>query len=71
MSHRQIENTFPVLTVRQLERSVAFYSDVLGFEMEWNAGEICSVSRDHCSIMLQKSDEPDAERFGSASRAIH
>jgi catechol 2,3-dioxygenase-like lactoylglutathione lyase family enzyme len=55
---RQIENTIPVLTVRQLDRSIAFYSDVLGFEVEWNAGAICSVARDRCSIMLQMSEEP-------------
>lgn len=53
MSQRQIENTIPVLAVRDLDRSIAFFSDVLGFEVEWNAGAICSVARDGCSIMLQ------------------
>ena len=57
MSQRQIENTIPVLTVRDLNRSIAFYRDTLGFEVEWNAGVICSVARDRCSIMLQVSDE--------------
>jgi catechol 2,3-dioxygenase-like lactoylglutathione lyase family enzyme len=55
---RHIENTIPVLTVRHLDRSIAFYSDVLGFEVEWNAGAICSVAREGCSIMLQKGEEP-------------
>jgi catechol 2,3-dioxygenase-like lactoylglutathione lyase family enzyme len=58
VSQRQIENTIPVLAVRDLDRSLAFYKDVLGFEVEWNAGVICSVARDGCSIMLQLSDEP-------------
>ena len=57
MSQRQIENTIPVLAVRDLDRSIAFFKDVLGFEVEWNAGSICSVARDSCSIMLQQQGE--------------
>ncbi len=57
MSQRQIENTIPVLAVRELDRSIAFFKDVLGFEVEWNAGSVCSVARDGCSIMLQRQSE--------------
>ena len=57
MSQGQIENTIPVLTVHDLNRSIAFYGDVLGFKVQWNAGVICSVSRDGCSIMLQQGDD--------------
>ena len=60
MSQRQIENTIPVLGVRDLERSIAFFRGVLGFEVQWNAGVICSVARDGCSIMLQVRDEVHA-----------
>lgn len=60
MSQRQIENTIPVLAVRDLERSIAFFRDVLGFEVEWNAGVICSVARDGCSIMLQVQPEANS-----------
>jgi catechol 2,3-dioxygenase-like lactoylglutathione lyase family enzyme len=56
MSQRQIENTVPVLAVHDIDRSIAFYRDVLGFDVEWNAGSTCSVGRDGCSIMLQVSD---------------
>ena len=58
MLQRQIENTIPVLAVRQLNRSIAFFKEVLGFEVEWNAGSICSVVRDGCSVMLQVRDQP-------------
>jgi uncharacterized glyoxalase superfamily protein PhnB len=57
MSQRQIENTIPVLAVSDLTRSIDFYRRVLGFEVEWNAGHICSVAKDQCSIMLQARDE--------------
>jgi predicted enzyme related to lactoylglutathione lyase len=57
VSQRQIENTIPVLAVRDLERSIAFFRATLGFEVEWNAGVICSVARDGCGIMLQVQDE--------------
>ena len=57
MLQRQIENTIPVLAVRDLDRSIAFFRDVLGFEVQWNAGSICSVARDGCSIMLQVQDQ--------------
>lgn len=57
MSQRQIENTIPVLAVRDLGRSIAFFKEVLGFEVEWNDGSTCSVSRDSCSIMLQVQEQ--------------
>jgi len=56
MPERQIENTIPVLAIGSLDVSIAFYRDVLGFEVEWSANGICSVTRDGCSIMLQQRD---------------
>lgn len=44
-------------SVRCDKRSIAFFSDVLGFDVEWNDGAICSVARDGCSIMLQVQEE--------------
>lgn len=53
MSQKTIENTIPVLAVKDLRTSVEFYRRVLGFEVEWSADTICSVARDGCSIMLE------------------
>ena len=58
MLQRQIENTIPVLAVRELNRGIAFFNEVLGFEVEWTAGSVCSVARDGCSVMLQVQDRP-------------
>ena len=58
MSHpRQVECTIPVLPVRDLTRSIRFYTDTLGFKLDWGgqAGSlICSVSKDSCHIMLSQ-----------------
>ena len=54
----QIENTIPVLGVRDLAASIRFYQS-LGFKIDWEAGQIiASVSRDRHPIMLQRRDEP-------------
>ena len=44
--------------MRDLERSIEFFRRILGFEVEWNAGPICSVARDGNSIMLQSQERP-------------
>jgi predicted enzyme related to lactoylglutathione lyase len=47
-----IENITPILRVDDLGRSRRFYCDVLGFKLDWDAGEMISVSRDQCGLML-------------------
>jgi predicted lactoylglutathione lyase len=57
---RLVENTIPILPVRDLRASVGFYVDTLGFTLDWGGAEgdtICSVSRDGCSIMLSQSEK--------------
>ena len=54
-SPRHVECTIPVLPVSDLERSIQFYTETLGFDLDWVGDEgstICSVSRDGCPIML-------------------
>ena len=53
-SIRQVECTVPVLPVRDVSRSVAFYTETLGFVVDWMGEQklACSVSRDGCCIML-------------------
>ena len=53
---RQVENTIPVLPVKDLARSIEFYTKKLGFKLDWGGdpgAKVCSVSRDGNCIMLQ------------------
>lgn len=52
---RQVECIVPILRVRSLKRSLAYYIDLLGFQVEWGGEDgstMASVGRDGCSIML-------------------
>ncbi len=57
----QIERVIPVLQVKNIKRSLEFYREMLGFELEWGGeegGEICSIARDGQSIMLAQESKP-------------
>ncbi|MGA2440288.1 MAG: VOC family protein [Tepidisphaeraceae bacterium] len=53
-----VENTIPVLTVSDMQVSIRFYRNVLGFKLDWggetDSSHIASVSRDGHAIMLQR-----------------
>ena len=54
---RKLENTIPVLGVSSLNKSIRFYTDVLGFKLDWggdSTSTLCSISRDGHSIMLSE-----------------
>jgi predicted lactoylglutathione lyase len=55
---KKIENTIPVLPVKNLKKSFEFYIDTLGFKSDFAGHVIGSVSRDGCSILLKESHEP-------------
>ena len=42
----------PILRVSDLPASVRYYTEVLGFKVDWQTGGFGSVSRDRCSLML-------------------
>lgn len=56
---RQIECIIPILSVRNMHASLEFYRDVLGFRLDWMVptGQVASVSRDGCSIMLCQGEQ--------------
>lgn len=55
-----MECTIPVLPVRDIAKSIDFYTNVLGFVVDWGGpeGALCSVSREGHSIMLRADDHP-------------
>jgi catechol 2,3-dioxygenase-like lactoylglutathione lyase family enzyme len=53
-----VENTIPVLAVSDMQVSIRFYRDVLGFSLDWggenDSSHIASVSRDGHAVMLER-----------------
>ena len=54
MPTNQVENTIPILPVRDLPSSRRYYTETLGFTLDWSGDFVCSVSRDGHAIMLSQ-----------------
>lgn len=62
---RRVRSISPLLLVRDLQASVAFYCDVLGFEDPSFAGDpptFCMLNRDGHDVMLQQARSADDVR---------
>jgi len=54
-------HAIPILRVANLDASIEYYVERLGFTVDWRAGDgMASVSRDHTSIMLNDGDQGHA-----------
>jgi predicted enzyme related to lactoylglutathione lyase len=55
-----VQNTVPVLAVKDVTASMRFYCEMLAFKLDWAGSadppQIASVSRDGHAIMLQRRD---------------
>lgn len=47
-----VETTIPVLPVADIKRSLQFYTETLGWELEWSSDNMGSVFRDKGRLML-------------------
>jgi catechol 2,3-dioxygenase-like lactoylglutathione lyase family enzyme len=56
-SSARVECVIPILNVRDLAASLAFYLDVLGFRIDWRGRQMASVSRDGKAIMLCQGEQ--------------
>lgn len=55
-----VENTIPVLGVSDMYRSARFYTETLGFKLNWGGGQddaLSTVSKDGHSIMLMANGQ--------------
>lgn len=50
----------PIFRVDDLDASVTYYVERLGFELEWRSDPLASVVRDRTSIMLSEGDQGHA-----------
>ena len=48
----RMTNAVPILRVKDLAASFAYYTGVLGFAIDWQTPSFASVSRDRCALML-------------------
>ena len=48
----RVENIRAILRVADLDTSVTYYVEKLGFAMNWREGGMAGVGRDGCEIML-------------------
>lgn len=55
---RQVECTIPILPVRDLKQSIAYYTETLGFTLDWSGDVTCGLSRDNCALMLSTEVKP-------------
>ena len=56
-SHTQLGSAVPILRVESLDVSIAYYTDRLGFQLQWRSDPLASVVRDRMSVMLSQGDQ--------------
>ena len=56
MMKQYVECTIPILPVRNMRKSMTFFTETLGFQLDWGdaSSTVCSVSRDGKPIMLRE-----------------
>ena len=65
----------PLLFVQDIQRSIAFYCQTLGFNLARQAGSggsvfWCMLERDVCSLMLQQAEAEDGSPVGRGRGVI-
>jgi len=48
----ELGSAAPILRVHSARASIEYFTDILGFAVDWDEGGIASVSRDHCTLFL-------------------
>jgi catechol 2,3-dioxygenase-like lactoylglutathione lyase family enzyme len=53
----RLGSAVPIFRVENLDRSVAYYVERLGFQLQWRSAPLASVRRGRTSIMLSEGDQ--------------
>jgi catechol 2,3-dioxygenase-like lactoylglutathione lyase family enzyme len=53
----------PVFRVKNLDASIAYYMNALGFELRWRADGFACIARDQCSIFLTNDNQSQARMW--------
>jgi catechol 2,3-dioxygenase-like lactoylglutathione lyase family enzyme len=56
-THATLGGVVPILRVANLDASIAYYVEQLGFAVQWRSDPVASVSRDGTSVMLCEGDQ--------------
>ena len=59
-SNSNLGPAVPIFRVDDLDASVAYYVEKLGFELQWRDDPLASVGRDRTSIMLSEGDQGES-----------
>jgi catechol 2,3-dioxygenase-like lactoylglutathione lyase family enzyme len=56
-SRANLSPAIPIFRVENLEASIAYYVERLGFRLQWRGDPLASVARDRMSLMLSEGDQ--------------
>ena len=56
-SRVNLSPAIPIFRVKNLDASIAYYVECLGFRLQWRTNPLASVGRDRMSIMLSQGDQ--------------
>ena len=63
-SNHSFGSPVPVFRVKNVDASIAYYLNALGFELRWRAGDsFACVARDKCSIFLTSDHQSQARMW--------
>lgn len=56
-STNQLSTAQPIFRVTDMQASIDYYVQKLGFKLDWGMGVFASVSRDRCALYLSQGDQ--------------
>ncbi|MDA0196643.1 MAG: glyoxalase superfamily protein [Bacteroidetes bacterium] len=60
---RLFETVIPILNVKDIDVSMKYYIEVLGFKKDWSSIELAQVSRDGFGIMFRQKPEGSSQEI--------